>query len=312
MKISTSKSKAMVLNRKKVECLLRVKEKILPQVEEFKYLGVLFTSEGRMEQEIDRRIGAASAVMQTLHQSVVVKRELSQKAKFSIYWSIFVPTLTYGHELWVMMERTRSQVQAAEMSFLRRVAGLSFIDRLRSSAIQEELGVEPLLLRVERSQMRWLGHLVRIPPGRLSGEVFRACPSVPKTPHLKELNSYRLVALTSHLMKTLDRLILAHLRPLASSFMDPLQFAYKPSIGVDDTIIYLLHTSLTHLEKAGSNVRIMFFLFLQCIPAQAAGRQAAGSWGGSPPHNMDSGLPHTKTTVCEGEGLRVRSASLQH
>ncbi|TWW61064.1 hypothetical protein D4764_05G0011540 [Takifugu flavidus] len=61
MKISTSKSEAMVLNRKKVECLLRVKEEILPQVEEFKYLGVLFTSEGRMEQEIDRRISAASA-----------------------------------------------------------------------------------------------------------------------------------------------------------------------------------------------------------------------------------------------------------
>ncbi|TWW61046.1 hypothetical protein D4764_05G0011360 [Takifugu flavidus] len=137
MKISTSKSEAMVLNRKKVECLLRVKEEILPQVEEFKYLGVLFTSEGRMEREIDRRIGAASAVM---HRSVVVKKELSQKAKLSIYRSIFVPTLTYGHELW-------------------------------------ELGVESLLLRVERSQMRWLGHLVRMPPGRLPGEVFRACPS---------------------------------------------------------------------------------------------------------------------------------------
>ncbi|TWW64244.1 hypothetical protein D4764_03G0012520 [Takifugu flavidus] len=59
MKISTSKSEAMVLNWKKVECLLRVKQEILPQVEEFKYLGVLFTSEGRMEREIDRRIGAA-------------------------------------------------------------------------------------------------------------------------------------------------------------------------------------------------------------------------------------------------------------
>ncbi|TWW67435.1 Ubiquitin carboxyl-terminal hydrolase CYLD [Takifugu flavidus] len=119
----------MVLNRKKVECLLRVKEEILPQVEEFKYLGVLFTSGGRMEREIDRRIGAVSAVMRTLHRSVVVKRELSRKAKLSIYRSIFVPTLTYGHELWVMTERTRSRVQAAEMSFLRRVAGLSLRDR---------------------------------------------------------------------------------------------------------------------------------------------------------------------------------------
>ncbi|KAI3364709.1 hypothetical protein L3Q82_011475 [Scortum barcoo] len=58
-------------------------------------------------------------------------------------------------------------------------------------------------------------------------------------------------------MKTLERLVLAHLRPLVSSFMDPLQFAYQPDIGVDDAVIYLLHTSLTHLEKAGSTVRIM-------------------------------------------------------
>ncbi|KAI3372144.1 hypothetical protein L3Q82_007002 [Scortum barcoo] len=62
---------------------------------------------------------------------------------------------------------------------------------------------------------------------------------VPKTPHPKELNSYRPVALTSHhLMKTLERLVLAHLRPLVvSSFMDPLQFAYQPDIGVDDACI---------------------------------------------------------------------------
>ncbi|XP_054621698.1 uncharacterized protein vopp1b isoform X1 [Dunckerocampus dactyliophorus] len=177
MRISTSKSKSMVLARKRVECHLQVGDEILPQVEEFRYLGVLFTSEGRMEREIDKRIGAASAVMQTLHRSVVVKRELSQKAKLSIYWSIYVPTLTYGHELWVMTERTRSRVQAAEMSFLRRVAGLSLRDRVRSTVIRERLRVEPLLLRIERSQMRWLGHLVRMPPGRLPGEVFRASPT---------------------------------------------------------------------------------------------------------------------------------------
>ena len=50
------------------------------------------------------------------------------------------------------------------MRFLRRVAGLSLRDRVRSLVIREELGVDPLLFRVERSQMRWLGHLVRMPP----------------------------------------------------------------------------------------------------------------------------------------------------
>ncbi|KAI3370473.1 hypothetical protein L3Q82_025235 [Scortum barcoo] len=81
MRISTSKSEAMVLDRKRVACPLRVGGEVLPQVEEFKYLGVLFTSEGKMEREIDRRIGAASAVMRSVYRTVVVKKELSRKAE---------------------------------------------------------------------------------------------------------------------------------------------------------------------------------------------------------------------------------------
>ena len=114
MKISTSNSGAMVLNRKKVACSLRIGGEFFSQVEEFKYLGALFTSEGRMEREIDRRVGAAAAVMWSLYRSVVVKRELSWKIKLSIYQSIIdVATLYYGHELLVVTERIRSRIQAA-------------------------------------------------------------------------------------------------------------------------------------------------------------------------------------------------------
>ena len=84
MKISTSKSEATVLSRKKVDFLLRIGEEILSQVEESKYLFVLFTSEGKTEREIDRQICAVSAVMWALCRSVLVL----------IYRSIFVPSLT--------------------------------------------------------------------------------------------------------------------------------------------------------------------------------------------------------------------------
>ena len=53
----------MVLNRKKVECLLQVSEEILPQMKDFNYLGVLFMSEVKMEREINRRTGAASTFL---------------------------------------------------------------------------------------------------------------------------------------------------------------------------------------------------------------------------------------------------------
>ena len=146
MRISTSKSEAMVLDQKKVACSLRVGGEFLPQVGEFKYLGVLFTSEGRIERETDRRIGAAAAVMRSLYQSVMVNRELRRKAKRLIYWSIYVYTLTYGHELWVVTERIRSRLQAVEMSFLCRVAGRSLTDleRARGSVREREVWVSLL------------------------------------------------------------------------------------------------------------------------------------------------------------------------
>jgi len=60
-------------------------------------------------------------------------------------------------------------------------------------------------------------------------------------------------------MKTLESLVLVQLRPLVSSSLDPLQF------GVDDAVIFLLQRCFSHLEKAGSTVRVMFFDFFSAL-----------------------------------------------
>ncbi|XP_035237190.1 tumor necrosis factor receptor superfamily member 14-like isoform X2 [Anguilla anguilla] len=49
-------------------------------------------------------------------------------------------------------------------------------DRVRSSAIREDIKVDPLLPCIERSQLRWFRHLIRMPPVRLPLEVFRGQP----------------------------------------------------------------------------------------------------------------------------------------
>ena len=69
----------------------------LKQVEKFKYLGVAFTSD-RRQDELVTGIGKASAEMQALHYLVVMKRELLKGAKLTIFKTVFVPILTYGHE----------------------------------------------------------------------------------------------------------------------------------------------------------------------------------------------------------------------
>lgn len=102
--------------------------------------------------------------MQALYQTAVVKRDLSQKAKLSIHQSINVPALTYGHELWVEFPLQGGWAHLwRQGKELRHAKGV---------------WVELLLFHIKRSQLRYLGHLIRKPPGCLLVEILQACPTV--------------------------------------------------------------------------------------------------------------------------------------
>ncbi|KAM9359469.1 potassium channel subfamily K member 13 [Symphorus nematophorus] len=62
IRICTSKSEAMILSRKPVDRLLHLGNESLPQVREFKHLGVLISNEGTVEREFGWRMGAAHAL----------------------------------------------------------------------------------------------------------------------------------------------------------------------------------------------------------------------------------------------------------
>ena len=80
-KISSKKVEEFCLLRRPRQCFLQVSVKALQQVETFKYLGVVFTSDKCRNKGIDTRICKANAVLHELYCSVVTKRELSKKAK---------------------------------------------------------------------------------------------------------------------------------------------------------------------------------------------------------------------------------------
>ena len=62
-----------------------------------------------------------------------------------------------------MTERLRFRVHAAEMGFLRKVRGLFLLDEVKSTDIRQSLNFEPLLLRIEQSQLRCYGYATKCP-----------------------------------------------------------------------------------------------------------------------------------------------------
>lgn len=86
---------------------------------------------------------------------------------YLIYWHLrslgFIKP--YKSPVGKIKERMKWQIQAAKMTFRSSMSGFSLKQRVR------RMGTWPIY--IEKSQMRWLRHLARMPPECLPGEVFR-------------------------------------------------------------------------------------------------------------------------------------------
>ena len=84
------------------------------------------------------------------------------------------PILNYGHECWVITQRVRSRVQAAEIGFLRNVRGLSLLEKIKSTDMRQSLNIGPLLLHIKQLQLPWYGHVTRMSHERTAKQLMDA------------------------------------------------------------------------------------------------------------------------------------------
>src|ERR1700743_2767006 len=111
-------------NRKEV--VSELKDQVLEQVSEFKYLGTMFCEDGKLVKEIDHRRKKGNAVASQLRSHVFNKKELSADTKLSIHRLIFRPTILYGSEgSWVDYGYLIHDLEVADMNVLRMTARTS-------------------------------------------------------------------------------------------------------------------------------------------------------------------------------------------
>jgi hypothetical protein len=100
-----------------------------------------------------------------------IKRTLAGKDRketlFRLYKIMAIPTLLYGSEYRTLTKRQKSRLEAAEMRFLRSVAGYRLIDHRRNEDIREELQIIDINSRIKDYQIKWLQHLERMEQNRI-------------------------------------------------------------------------------------------------------------------------------------------------
>ena len=114
------------------------------------YLGVRLSENGGVESELERRIGRAVTVVGSLRKMIFGNKELSSEAKMTVYNAVVVLTLVYGCKTWVLKDRDKTRLQAAEMKVLRIVVGVTRLECVRNEAIRERLKQEAVVAQVKR------------------------------------------------------------------------------------------------------------------------------------------------------------------
>ena len=82
-----------------------------------------------------------------------------------------------------------------------------------------------------------------------------------KKENVTELSDLRPIALTSVVMKFMEKIILRKLRAVFDPIQDPFQFAYRQKRGVEDEIIVFLDNIYKHIDKPRTYCRILFVDF---------------------------------------------------
>lgn len=167
LRISKEKSEVMVIGRDgELERPLKVEGKPLKLVEKFTYLGTVISNDGRMAQEITTRLGKGAGFYQSIRH-LLWDKDIPKKAKVTMYKTYYTPIVTYGAEVWNITEREWSRVQAGEMKFIRGIKGKTRLDRMRNEELRRGIVEESLRERVEKSRLRWFGHVKRMEDVRI-------------------------------------------------------------------------------------------------------------------------------------------------
>ena len=162
MEIGPDKTKVMTNNPNGFQREIKIKGQRLEEVENFKYLGAVISTEGS-KPKILSRIAQTTAAHSRL-KIIWRDKNISLASKVKLMRTLILSTLLYACESWTLTAETERRIQALEMRCYRRLLNISYKDLVTNeevrNRIQNAIGVhDDLLTMVKKRKLRWYGHI---------------------------------------------------------------------------------------------------------------------------------------------------------
>ncbi|KAJ3584580.1 hypothetical protein NHX12_015075 [Muraenolepis orangiensis] len=133
----------------------------------FRYLGSILSEDNTIDNEVQNRIKQASAAFGRLRRRVFQNKNLHLRTKVCVYQAICITTLLYSCEAWVTYSRHIRALEQFHICCLQRILGITWCDRVPHSEVLSKTNCRSIEATIIQHQLRWLGHVVRMPSNRL-------------------------------------------------------------------------------------------------------------------------------------------------
>ena len=151
-----------------------VSEKIIEQVNNFRYLGVDMSY--NRELDIQNKLNKFLKITGLINRVLNVNK-IRRQTKIKVYNTLAISMLTYGSEVWALRKTDKRRIEAAEMLFMGRTAGVTLRDRIHSEDIRNMLGVTSVVKRIKTYRKSWRMHVGRMEEYRLLKIVLQYTPT---------------------------------------------------------------------------------------------------------------------------------------
>ena len=136
----------------------------------FKYLGSIFTSSLKDDEDIKRRISQACGAFAQA-EKVLCDHRLQAKTRVRFYEATVVNLLLWGCESWALTKELKRKLEVCHHRFLRRIAGITIFDvmeqHITNEQVREGLGnCRSLHQIIEISRCKWLQKLAKMDHNR--------------------------------------------------------------------------------------------------------------------------------------------------
>jgi len=75
--------------------------------------------------------------------------------------------LEFGSEARVLKKREEQRLEAAQITFLRHLLGITKLDKEKNQCIREKTGAQNIVKEIKQYQERWLQHIQRMDTNRI-------------------------------------------------------------------------------------------------------------------------------------------------